>query len=152
MKCRECGKEIARSYSGLCQGCYHYFRHGGTINPIPEKGTISYDVNGKVVCHICGRAYTRLGSHVKESHNMTIEEYKEEFGLCKRAKTTESSYSKIMSKHAKINNMDQQLISVGVNTRIKKGQTDMRKGKKVCMQEILDKRARKFKHDKINAG
>lgn len=150
MKCRECGKEIARSYSGLCQGCHHYFHNGGTINPIPEKGTISYDVNGKVVCHICGRAYTRLGSHVKESHNMTINEYKEEFGLCKRAKTTESSYSKIMSKHAKINNMDQQLISVGANTRIKKGQTDMRKGKKVCMQEILDKRARKFKHNKIN--
>ena len=145
MVCRECGKKITQSYSGLCQGCYHYFRNGGTINPIPDKGRIEYDVNGRVVCHICGRAYTRLGSHVKESHSMTIEEYKEEFGLCKRAKTTESSYSKIMSQHAKINEMDKQLIAVGRATRIKKGQTDMRKGKKVCMQEILDKRARKFK-------
>lgn len=145
MVCRECGKEITQSYSGLCQGCYHYFRNGGTINPIPEKGRIEYDINGRVVCHICGRAYTRLGSHVKESHNMTIDEYKEEFGLCKRSKTTEKSYSKIMSQHAKINGMDQQLIVYGKDTRIKKGQTDMRKGKKVCMQEILDKRARKFK-------
>ena len=76
---------------------------------------------------------------------MTIEDYKEEFGLCKRAKTTESSYSKVMSQHAKINEMDKQLIAVGRATRIKKGQTDMRKGKRVCMQEILDKRARKFK-------
>ena len=145
MKCRECGKEITKSYGGLCQGCYHYFRNGGTINPIPDKGRIEYDVNGRVVCHICGRAYTRLGSHVKESHSMTIEDYKEEFGLCKRANTTESSYSKVMSQHAKINEMDKQLIAVGRATRLKKGQTDMRKGKRVCMQEILDKRARKFK-------
>lgn len=145
MVCKECGKHIARSYNGMCQSCYHYFRNGGTVNPIPEKGRIKYDINGRVICHICGKAYTRLGSHVKESHDMTIEEYKEEFGLCKRAKTTESSYSKVMSQHAKINGMDQQLIMCGKDTRIQKGQTDMRKGKKVCMQEILDKRARKFK-------
>ena len=145
MKCRECGKHTEKSYSGLCQGCYLYFKNGGTINPIPDKGVIEYDINGKVVCHICGRAYTRLGSHVKESHDMTIEEYKEEFGLCKRAKTTESSYSKTMSHHAYANNMDQQLLVVGRATRIKKGQNDKRKGKQVCMQEILNKRARKFK-------
>lgn len=145
MKCKECGKEITKSYGGLCQGCYHYFRHGGTINPIPDKGRVAYDINGRVVCHICGRAYTRLGSHVKESHSMTIEEYKEEFGLCKRTKTTESSYSNIMSQHAKMNGMDQQLLRAGLQTRIHKGENDKRKGKKVCMQEILDKRARKFK-------
>lgn len=145
MKCRECGKAITRSYHGLCQGCYHYFKNGGTINPIPEKGTIAYDLNGNVVCHICGRAYTRLGSHVKESHYMTIDDYKAEFDLCKRTKTTESNYSKTMSRYAYANNMDEQLLSVGRATRIQKGQTDMRKGKKVCMQEILDKRARKFK-------
>lgn len=145
MKCRECGKEITKSYNGLCQGCYHYFRNGGTINPIPEKGRIQYDINGRVICHICGRAYTRLGSHVKESHDMTIEEYKEEFGLCKRSKTTESRYSKTMRNYAFANNMDEQLTRTGLATRIKHGQTDMRKGKKVCMQEILDKRDRKFK-------
>lgn len=145
MVCKECGKKITKSYNGMCQGCYHYFRHGGTINPLPEKGRIKYDINGRVICHICGRAYTRLGSHVKESHDITIEEYKEEFGLCKRAKTTESNYSKIMRNYAFVNNMDEQLTRTGRATRIKHGQTDMRKGKKVCMQEILDKRSRKFK-------
>lgn len=145
MRCKECGREITKSYSCLCQACYHYFRHGGTINPIPEKGRIAYDINGKVVCHICGRAYTRLGSHVRENHHMTIEAYKEEFGLCKRTKTTESSYSNIMSQHAKMNGMDQQLLKVGLATRIQKGENEKRKGKKVCMQEILDKRDRKFK-------
>ena len=145
MFCKECGKHIDKSYSGMCQACYNYFRNGGTINTIPEKGRIKYDINGKVICHICGRAYTRLGSHVKESHSMTIEEYKEEFGLCKRAKTTENSYSKIMHNHAMANNMDKQLLVAGQTTRIKHGQTHMRKGKKVCLQEILDKRDRKFK-------
>ena len=106
---------------------------------------IKYDINGKVICHICGRAYTRLGSHVKESHDMTIEEYKEKFGLCKRAKTTESSYSNMMHRYAKEYKMDEHLLVVGQATRIKRGQTDMRKGKKVCLQEILEKRNRKFK-------
>lgn len=145
MFCKECGKYTERSYSGMCQSCYHYFRKGGVVNPLPEHGRIKHDTNGKVICHICGRAYTRLGSHVKESHDMSIEEYKEKFGLCKRAKTTESSYSQVMHNHAKKHKMDERLLVVGQATRIKPGQTDMRKGKKVCLQEILDKRDRKFK-------
>lgn len=145
MFCKECGRKIDKSYSGMCQTCYHYFKNGGTINPLPEPGRIQHDINGRVVCHICGRAYNRLGSHVKESHYMTIEAYKAKFGLCKRAKTTESLYSHMMSKYAKENKMDQQLIISGQATRIKLGQSDKRKGKQVCLQEILDKRDRKFK-------
>ena len=145
MICNKCGKHIEKSYSGMCQCCYHYFKGGGVVNPLPEHGRIQHDKNGKVICHICGKSYTRLGSHVKESHNMTIEEYKNKFGLCKRSKTTESSYSQTMHDYAKEYKMAERLIVVGQATRIKKGQTDMRKGKKVCLQEILDKRARKFK-------
>lgn len=148
MFCKECGQHTDRSYSGMCQGCYNYFRKGGTINPLPEHGRIKHDANGKVICHICGRAYTRLGSHVKESHAMSIEEYKEKFGLCKRAKTTESRYSQVMHNYAKEYKMDERLLVVGQATRIKCGQTDMRKGKKVCLQEILEKRDRKFKEVK----
>lgn len=144
--CKECGKIIEdKSYSGMCQGCYNYFRKGGTVNPLPAHGRIKHDATGKVICHICGRAYTRLGSHVKESHDMTIEEYKEKFGLCKRAKTTEGCYSKTMRNHAMNNNMNERLLIAGQGTRIQKGQVDMRKGKKVCLQEILEKRDRKFK-------
>lgn len=147
MFCRECEKPInGKVYpNGMCQGCYNYFRKGGTINPIPEHGRIEHDKTGKVICHICGRAYSRLGSHIKESHGMTIEAYKETFGLCKRAKTTEHYYSQTMRNHAINNNMDKQLLIAGCDTRIKKGQVDMRKGKKVCLQEILEKRDRKFK-------
>jgi hypothetical protein len=76
---------------------------------------------------------------------MSIEEYKEKFGLCKRAKTTESSYSQVMHNYAKEYKMDERLLVVGQTTRIQPGQTNMRKGKKVCLQEILEKRDRKFK-------
>ena len=145
MFCKECGKFTDRSYAGMCQGCYNYFKNGGTVNPLPEHGRIKYDEDGKVICHICGRAYTRLGSHVRESHDMTIEEYKNEFGLCKRTKTTEGSYSRMMHNYAKENKFDEKLIIIGQATRIKKGQTDMRKGKKVCLQEILEKRDIKYK-------
>lgn len=141
--CKECGKLTSKSYSGMCQSCYRYFNNGGTINKIPEHGRIEYDVNGKVVCHMCGRAYTRLGSHIKESHGMTIDEYKEEFGLCRRTKTTEITYSIMMHSYSKINNMDKQLIEAGKNTRIKKGENSYRKNKSVRLQEILDKRDRK---------
>ena len=30
MFCKECGQYTERSYSGMCQGCYNYFRKGGT--------------------------------------------------------------------------------------------------------------------------
>lgn len=143
--CKACGKicQSGKKYpGGMCQGCYSYFRKGGKINPIPPPGTISYDHRGYVVCHICGRSYVRLGSHVKESHHMTIEAYKEEFGLCRRSRTTEKIYSHTMSAYAHDNNMDKQLFESGKSTRIHKGETDKRKGKKVRLQEIIKKQNR----------
>lgn len=145
MNCKACGKPTERSYGGMCQGCYLYFRKGGKIHPLPAHGMIERDEYGKPICHICGRSYTRLGSHIKESHGMTIAEYKEEFGLCNRTNTTEQSYSEMMRENALNNEMDKRILHIGANTRIKKGQTDMRKGKKARQQEIIDKRNRKLK-------
>lgn len=142
MTCSKCGKPIDRSYAGMCQGCYRYYREGGTDNPLPKLGKIEYDYRGYVVCHICGRAYKRLGSHIKESHNMTITEYKAKFELCNNAKTTEANYSEHMHNLAYKYNMPQRLQITGYPTRIKKGQRDMRLGKKVRLQECLDRSER----------
>lgn len=143
MNCSECGKFTERSYSGMCQGCYKYFRSGGVVHPLPACGTIQHDKDGKIICHICGRSYTRLGSHIRESHGMTIAEYKEEFGLCNNSKTTEERYSSIMRKHAYENEMDKRLLETGKPTRIKSGETDKRKNKKTRLQESLDKQNRR---------
>lgn len=143
--CKFCGKmqKGSKVYPNeLCQGCYKYFHEGGTINPLPSRGEIARDSRGFVVCHICGRAYKRLGSHIRESHGMTIAEYKEMFGLCANSRTTEQEYSKLMRQHAIENDMPKRLMIAGFNTRIKTGETHMRKGKKIRLQESLDKRKR----------
>ena len=141
MKCSKCGKED-RSYARLCQSCYRYYRDGGVDNPLPALGKIEHDYRGYVICHICGRAYKRLGSHIKESHNMSIAEYKAQFELCNNAKTTERNYSEHMHDLAYKYDMPQRLQITGYPTRIKKGQRDMRLGKKVRLQECLDKSER----------
>lgn len=147
--CHKCGKTInGRVYpEHMCQGCYVYFHKGGTENKPPNPGEIAYDSRGFVICHICGRAYKRLGSHIKESHHMTISEYKKEFGLCNSAKTTEHMYSDHMSKLAYKNGMPERLKTTGMNTRIKKGENKMRFGKKSRLQECLDK-SKRYKKEK----
>ena len=146
MNCSQCGKHIPTKIypDNTCQSCYLYYLHGGTDNPVPPPGRITHDHRGYVICHICGRAYKRLGSHVKEWHNMSIAEYKAQFELCNNAKTTENNYSKHMHNLAYKYNMPQQLIKTGISTRVRKGQRDMRLGKKVRLQECLD-RSEKYK-------
>ena len=141
MYCSKCGKQD-RSYAGMCQSCYRYYHGGGVDNPLPALGKIEHDYRGYVVCHICGRAYKRLGSHIKESHNMSIAEYKEKFELCNNAKTTEANYSQHMHNLAYKYDMPKRLQITGYPTRIKKGQRDMRLGKRVRLQERINKSER----------
>lgn len=145
-KCSSCSKEITGKVypNGYCQACYRYFSTN-TIHPIPEPGTIGKDENGLLICHICGRSYRRLGSHVKESHQLTIAAYKELFGLCKSAKTTEDSYSKTMSNYAYKYNMPDQLMTTGKDTRFQKGDK-IRKGVPVRLQERISLTERTHKH------
>jgi hypothetical protein len=142
--CSLCGKEITGKVypNHTCQGCYNYFRNGGTVNKIPEAGVIEKDYRGYVVCHICGRAYKKLGAHLKESHRMTIDAYKEKFGLCHNARTTAFSYSEHMRMLADKYKMGQRLMITGLNTRIKTGENHLRLGKKARLQECIDKRRR----------
>lgn len=144
MYCSKCGKSISDKIypDRTCQSCYNYYRKGGVDNPIPPMGKIEYDHRGYVVCHICGKAYKRLGSHIKESHNMSIAEYKAEFELCNNARTTEKNYSTHMHDLAYKYEMPKRLQISGQSTRIKKGERDKRLGKKVRLQECLNKTAR----------
>lgn len=143
MKCAKCGKVITgRIYpDNSCQGCYKYFSKGGTENPLPPLGVVKHDKRGYVICHICGRAYRRLGSHIKESHEMSIKEYKEKFGLCDSAKTTEEGYSSHMKKLAYENGMDKWVVEIGKNTRFKPGDERI-KTRNVRLQERLAMRDR----------
>ena len=151
MICGKCGRDADEKYfhNGMCQSCYEYFRKGGTENLLPEHGKIEHDCRGFVICHICGRAYKRLGSHIKESHEMSIAEYKEIFGLCNNARTTEKTYSEQMRILAYKYDMHERLKVLGENTRIKKGENDKRKGKKSRLQECLDRSERYTKKENV---
>lgn len=143
MICKKCGNDSLGNWGGVCQRCYRYFKDGGKEYPLPPVGEIRRGENGKVVCHICGRAFSKLGSHVNQVHDMTIREYKDKFSLCHRSKTTDRAYSEKMHKHNLENSMDKKILEYGMSTRIKKGDK-LRKGKKGTIQESLMKSNRKI--------
>lgn len=45
-----------------------------------EKGVMK-EIGGKAVCHICGKRFHHLGAHVVATHELTADDYRNEFGL-----------------------------------------------------------------------
>ncbi len=48
---------------------------------LPKYGEIEYDYRGYPRCHICGKAFKKVLSHVTQKHGITAYEYKKQFGL-----------------------------------------------------------------------
>lgn len=46
-----------------------------------EKGKIHYDEKGYPRCHICGKSFKKVLTHVWQKHGMNEKEYKKEFEL-----------------------------------------------------------------------
>lgn len=148
--CTACGKTFkGKIYKdGTCQGCYNYFRNGGKIYSRPAPGYVAKTEDGEIICHICGRAFKKLGGHIKESHKMTIAEYKERFGLCNNTKLTAESYRECMRGYIREYNIIEGLMINGYNTRLKKGDTHLRQGKKSRQQECIEKAERMCRYVK----
>lgn len=145
-QCQVCGKtEFYKKYPfNLCQQCYAYFRNGGKVYKLPPIGRIVFDKQGKLICHICGKSYKKLGSHAIQAHGLTASEYRKEFGLCANCRLTSDDYSQKMRDYAYKYDMDLQLQRTGKATRLAPGDK-LRKGKDVALQEVLDK------HDRMTA-
>lgn len=128
-KCKFCDKELQTPlYSGYCQQCYNYFIvKGYKLFSTPGFGNIKYveDKNSKqyghVVCHICGKAFTKLQQHVYYAHHLTKSEYCERFGIDKKCRLTSGEYNEKMRTYSYKYNMDEQVKRVGHNTRFQKG-------------------------------
>ena len=58
-----------------------YHKNGGKDNPLPQNGEIKLDDRDFPICHICGRAYKKLLTHVWQMHDMSEKEYKKKFEL-----------------------------------------------------------------------
>lgn len=128
-KCKFCGKEQSRPLSqGYCVSCYQYFvMHGydtwyksqfGELARVNDENSKQY---GWPICHICGRAYTKLQQHIWYSHDLTKKEYCDKFGIDRNINMTSEEYNKKMHDYALENNMDEQLKKAGKKTRFKKG-------------------------------
>lgn len=85
-KCEQCGEIKKEVYfvkefgMKLCKPC----KNTNKKHPFlyyPEKGVKAKDSKGRLICHICGRAYDSLSSHIHTKHNISIKEYKEMFQL-----------------------------------------------------------------------
>ena len=120
-ECQFCGG-INKTTGKYCNTCYSYLRrHPEGRYSLPPKGVVYYAPNGDVICHICGEAQRKLGSHIAYRHHMSQNEYRDMFELYHNTRLSNSEYINNMSQ---INNrhkdkvVKENLIKCGVNTRI----------------------------------
>lgn len=121
--CILCGDLIPKyRHSQTCQQCYCYSKtHPEGVYPLPPKGEIHYASNGDVICHICGQAHRKLGSHIMNKHKMTQIEYREMFNLYHNTRLSNKKY---ISNMKELNNVYKDtvvyknLLEKGVNTRV----------------------------------
>jgi hypothetical protein len=125
--------------SPLCQRCYAYLRkHPEGYYPIPPKGVLTFALNGDPICHVCGGAYSKLGAHITQVHNMTPLEYKDTFNLLHNTKLTSERYKTKMRQYNKKyyrKVVKKNLLKKGVFTRFKIGQFVPGRGKHIKHEE-----------------
>ena len=120
-ECQFCGG-VNKTTGKYCNTCYGYLRkHPEGRYPLPPKGMVHYAPNGDTICHICGEAQRKLGSHIAHRHHMSQNEYRDMFELYHNTRLSNYEYinnmSKINNKH-KDKVVKENLIKCGVNTRI----------------------------------
>ena len=115
----------------MCQPCYRYFIQNncklfikpqyGQILTVQDNKDAQY---GQLICHECGKAFTKLQQHIYYAHNMSRQEYCNKWGLDKGIQLTTNDYHNKMVNYANQYNMGEQLKCTGKNTRFKKGHTN----------------------------
>lgn len=150
LECENCKKRKTRiTYRKefddqlLCDSCYKILiKH--PVNTIPDKGEVFYDEQGRMVCHICGRAYDKLTQHIKQIHNIGPVEYREMFGLNRTFKLTSERYKQKCRE-----NINEQKISMlrhfekGSNT-LEGGTTPNNASKKRRVQYVKNRKGMKY--------
>ena len=120
-KCQICGGNNITT-GRYCNTCYSYLRrHPEGRYPLPPKGVIHCASNGDVICHICGEAQRKLGSHIARRHHMSQNEYRDMFELYHNTRLSNYEYIKNMSQiNSKYRDIvvKENLIKRGEKTRI----------------------------------
>lgn len=132
MKCSVCGKdetEVKRmikspKHGNICSVCYQRVNSSPKVFEKPPYGVIGYDPEGKPICHICGRSYKKLISHVIQQHHISQEEYKTQFGLDKSKgimceESTQIARQRNKEHYEKV--VKENLLEKGKETRFEEG-------------------------------
>ena len=124
IKCKFCGNYCDKNMRGYCQVCYKYFVIDGKhIYDLPSFGKVEYNEDGDVICHICGKAFRKLGGHIWNGHHMKMRDYCTKYGLLyKTNKASNIDYRKHMKDIQKDYCITENLLKKGKATRLQKGQ------------------------------
>lgn len=138
--CEKCGAKANKIVKGMCSKCYQREKNIESLPTyqLPKKGEIGYTSDGRIICHLCGKAFTRLLTHVRQYHNMNEKEYKKEFGLI-LYKGIISEKSRDKSRKAVLDNYEKvvldNLVTKGESTRFKVG-SEGKTREKMSLQEL----------------
>lgn len=98
----------------------------------PHYGEVVYDANGNPICHICGKGFRKLLSHVWQKHELYGNEYKEMFGLDKKKGIMSEEAKELLRQRVKENYdkvVTKNLLKGGEGSRFKAGGTGRTKDK-----------------------
>lgn len=108
--CSECGRSnervrLKKKYNQvLCEVCYKTF-NTNPIKYIPPHGEVHQDIEGKIICHICGRSYNKLGAHIIQKHKISIDRYKEMFELNRSQSLTSKALREVFKNNKNTDNV-----------------------------------------------
>lgn len=141
--CELCGEEFYGA-GRKCQPCRFYLKlHPEGLYPQPERGEVLYADNGDPVCHICRKAYRKLGNHIRFYHHISQKEYRERFGLHHNTKLSNEDYINMMFDY-NMENYDvvvkENLLEGGKGTRLITGNEIPRR--KIGNNQIVKRLAR----------
>ena len=100
----------------------------------PPNGEVWYDKDGKIVCHICGKSFNKLSSHIVQAHSINSNEYKEMFELKRGQKLTSKSMEEYFRNKTRVD-----ITKHSHKTRFKDGNKSPRKGTKARLQTLLER-------------
>lgn len=116
-----CGGENTTT-GKYCNSCYAYLRrHPEGAYDLPECGVVKYAPNGDPICHICGQAHRKLGSHIRLKHHMEQNEYRDKFKLYRNTRLSNMEYQENMADYNRKYRdivVKENLIEKGKGTRI----------------------------------
>lgn len=153
--CQECGSNHKVAYSEeldmeLCPVCLKMnLEH--PVNSLPPIGEIRYDMEGRPICHICGRAYNKLMQHARLKHGLSALEYKRSFGLNVSKGIISLRTADILRFHVEKNYekvVEGNLLVNGVNTRFEAGY-EGRTREKLSIQALKDLQNRRKSTDDL---